>query len=411
MIMTKKFKSKNFPHPPEMKINSIINRYLFKEMMLPFVINTLFFTFIFLMTKILRITQLIVNYKISMISLLLILTYSIPRFLSFVIPMSVMMAILLTFLRLSSDKELVALKAGGVNIYGLIPPVLLFCVMGIALSIIMTLYGMPWGTLSTKMLTFRVAASHVDAGLKERTFNDSFKDVMLYINKIDLKKKILKDVFIEDKRSHNIVSTVMAPKGTLISEPDKLEIHLKLYNGAINQVDLENRSAHSINFKTYDVDLDLKKTLTESNGGPKNEDEMSFGELRTYLKNFQKKNEQYYSALIELHKKFSIPFACLALGILAVPLGIQSESTKRSTGLGMGMIFFLIYYLMLSAGSVFGEAGVYPPAIGMWVPNIVMGGIGLFLLVRTNNDRPVSIKPALTFVRNKLKLLSRIRQK
>ena len=379
--------------------------------MLPFVINTLFFTFIFLMTKILRITQLIVNYKISMISLLLILTYSIPRFLSFVIPMSVMMAILLTFLRLSSDKELVALKAGGVNIYGLIPPVLLFCVMGIALSIIMTLYGMPWGTLSTKMLTFRVAASHVDAGLKERTFNDSFKDVMLYINKIDLKKKILKDVFIEDKRSHNIVSTVMAPKGTLISEPDKLEIHLKLYNGAINQVDLENRSAHSINFKTYDVDLDLKKTLTESNGGPKNEDEMSFGELRTYLKNFQKKNEQYYSALIELHKKFSIPFACLALGILAVPLGIQSESTKRSTGLGMGMIFFLIYYLMLSAGSVFGEAGVYPPAIGMWVPNIVMGGIGLFLLDRTNNDRPVSIKPALTFVRNKLKLLSRIRQK
>jgi lipopolysaccharide export system permease protein len=317
------------------------------------------------------------------------------------------MAILLTFLRLSSDKELVALKAGGVNIYGLIPPVLLFCVMGIALSSIMTVYGMPWGTISTKTLTFRVAASHVDAGLKERTFNDSFKDVMLYINKIDLKKKILKDVFIEDKRSQNIVSTVMAPKGTLISEPDKLEIHLKLYNGAINQVDLENRSAHSINFKTYDVDLDLKKTLTESNGGPKNEDEMSFDELKAYLKTFAQKNEQYYSALIELNKKFSIPFACLALGILAVPLGIQSESAKRSTGLGMGMIFFLIYYLMLSAGSVFGEAGVYPPAIGMWVPNVVMGGIGLFLLVRVNDDRPVSIKSALNFVKMKLKLSSR----
>ena len=378
--------------------------------MLPFVINTVFFTFIFLMTKILRITQLIVNYKISMISLLLILIYSIPRFLSFVIPMSVMMAILLTFLRLSSDKELVALKAGGVNIYGLIPPVLLFCVMGIALSSIMTVYGMPWGTISTKTLTFRVAASHVDAGLKERTFNDSFKDVMLYINKIDLKKKILKDVFIEDKRSQNIVSTVMAPKGTLISEPDKLEIHLKLYNGAINQVDLENRSAHSINFKTYDVDLDLKKTLMESNGGPKNEDEMSFDELKAYLKTFAQKNEQYYSALIELHKKFSIPFACLALGILAIPLGVQSESGKRSTGLGMGMIFFLIYYLMMSAGSVFGEAGVYPPAIGMWVPNVVMGGIGLFLLVRVNDDRPVSIKSALNFVKMKLKPLSRKHQ-
>ena len=393
-----------------MKINSIINRYLLKEMMLPFVINTVFFTFIFLMTKILQITNLIVNYKISMISLLLILIYSIPRFLSFVIPMSVMMAILLTFLRLSNDKELVALKAGGISIYGLIPSVLLFCVMGVALSCIMTVYGMPWGVVSTKTLTYQVAASHVDAGLKERTFNDSFKDVMLYINKIDLKRNILKDVFIEDKRSQNVVSTVMAPKGTLVSEPDKLEIHLKLYNGAINQVNLEDRSAHSINFNTYDVDLDLKKSLVASNGGPKSENEMSLGELKTYLKSFPKKNEQYFSALIELHKKFSIPFACLALGILAVPLGVQSESTKRSMGLGMGMVFFLIYYLMLSAGSVFGEAGLYPPVIGMWVPNVVMGGIGLFLLVRVNDDRPVKIKSALDFAKMKIKPSSRRHQ-
>ncbi|MCG6974166.1 MAG: LPS export ABC transporter permease LptF [Desulfobacterales bacterium] len=393
-----------------MKINSIINRYLLREMMLPFVINTVFFTFIFLMTKILDITKLIVNYKISLSSVLLILLFSTPRFLSFVIPMSVMMAVLLTFLRLSSDKELVALKAGGVGIYGLVPPVVLFCVMGVVLACIMTLYGMPWGTLSMKRLTFQVAASHVDAGLKERTFNDSFKDVMLYINNIDLKNKILKDVFIEDKRSKNVVSTVMAPTGKLISEPDKLEIHLKLYNGAINQVDLKNKSAHSIHFVTYDVNLDLKKALAASSSGPKNEDEMRFGELRQYLKTFPQKNEQYYSALIELYKKFSIPFACLSLGILAVPLGIHSESAKRSKGLGMGMIFFLIYYLMLSAGSVFGEAGLYPPAVGMWVPNVVTGGLGLFLLVRANNDRPVRIGSALNLFKMTLKRLTRKHQ-
>ncbi len=386
-----------------MKINSIINRYLLKEMMLPFVINLVFFTFVFLMTKILDITNLIVNYKISMFSVLLILLYSIPRFLSFVIPMSVMMAVLLTFIRLSNDKELVALKAGGVSIYGLIPPVLVFCVTGFVLSCLITVYGMPWGTVSMKELTFQVAASHADAGLKERTFNDSFKDVMLYINKIDLKKKILKDVFIEDKRAQNIVSTVMAPKGRMFAEPDKLVFHLKLYQGTINQVNIENRSAHSINFDSYDVNLDVKKTLTASKDGPKDEDEMSFGDLKKYLKSFSQKNEQYYTALIELHKKFSIPFACFALGILAVPLGIQSESAKRSTGLGLGMVFFLIYYIMLSAGSVFGETGVYPPMVGMWVPNIVLGGLGLFLLIRTANDRSVKIMSFFNFFKKKFK--------
>jgi lipopolysaccharide export system permease protein len=62
---------------------------------------------------------------------------------------------------------------------------------------------------------------------------------------------------------------------------------------------------------------------------------------------------------------------------------------------------------MLSAGSVFGEAGVYPPAIGMWVPNVVMGGLGIFLLVRTANDRPVKINIVFMILKVKYNKLSR----
>ena len=118
---------------------------------------------------------------------------------------------------------------------------------------------------------------------------------------------------------------------------------------------------------------------------------MSLFELRQYIKSAQKKDVQYYVTLIEFHKKFSIAFACFALGILAVPLGVQSRTAKRSFALIFGLIFFLLYYLMLSAGWVFGEAGVYPPLIGMWVPNIVMTGLGIFLLNRAAKERPVSI--------------------
>ncbi|MBW2669897.1 MAG: LptF/LptG family permease, partial [Deltaproteobacteria bacterium] len=122
-------------------INSIINRYIFKEMIWPFAINMAFFTFIFLMTKILDITNMIVNYKINLSSVFLILVYSVPRFLSFVIPMSVMIAVLLTFLRLSNDHELNALKAGGISIYSLMSPVLAFSVMGMLLSCFLTVYA------------------------------------------------------------------------------------------------------------------------------------------------------------------------------------------------------------------------------------------------------------------------------
>jgi len=377
-----------------MKINSIIYKYIFKEMIPPFVINLLFFNFIFLLTKILDITNMIVNYRISLFDVMLLLIYSMPHFLEFVIPMSVMTTVLLTFFRMSSDNEIVALKAGGLSIYKLLPPVLLFCLIGCMLTGFMTIYGLPWGRQSFKKLTYEVALSNVNIGMKERTFNDNFEDVMLYMNKIDLKNKALIDIFIEDQRTRNIISTIVAPRGEMYSEPDKLLFHLRLHNGTINQVDIENKTVHSITFDTYDINLDLKKSVTTKKGR-KDEKEMSIVELNKYLKDTVNKDAKYYAALIEFHRKFSIPFACFALGLLGVPLGIQSKSAKRAFGLGFGLIFFLLYYLMLSAGWVFGEAGVYPPLIGMWMPNIVIGGIGLYLFVRTANDRPVMINSFL----------------
>ncbi len=382
-----------------MKINSIIYRYLFKEMIPPFVINLMFFTFVFLMAEMLKITNMVINYRVGVFTVLLMFVYSTPYFLTFVIPMSIMMTVLLTFLRLSDDNEIVAIKTGGMSIYGLLPPVVLFCLIGCLLTLFMTVYGMPWGRLSVKELTYRIVSSNLEIGLKDRTFNDSFKDVMLYVNKINPKNKELQDVFIEDKRTQNIVSTVVAPKGKLFSKPDKHIYNLLLYNGVIYQVDLKNRLANSIDFETYEVRLDIKKAALTLGQGNKHRKEMGLAELRQYLNNSTRRDANYYNALMELHKKFSIPIACFALGFLAVPLGIQSRSAKRSFSLVLGLIFILIYYLLLSAGLVFGETGVYPPVIGMWVPNIVLGGLGLYLLVKTANERQLRINPITNLIK------------
>jgi lipopolysaccharide export system permease protein len=115
------------------------------------------------------------------------------------------------------------------------------------------------------------------------------------------------------------------------------------------------------------------------------------GELREYLATREERDERYYKALTVFHAKFSIPFACVALGILAVPLGIRSKSARRSFGIGLGIFFFLVYYLILSAGEVYGKMGIYPPVIGMWAPNIVLGAIGCFLLVRCARERGIGI--------------------
>jgi lipopolysaccharide export system permease protein len=79
-------------------------------------------------------------------------------------------------------------------------------------------------------------------------------------------------------------------------------------------------------------------------------------------------------------------------------LGIQSKSAKRFFGVVLGLFFFLIYYIFLSAGWVFGEAGVCPPVVAMWGPNVVIGGVGLYLLILSAKERPlkgISVLPRI----------------
>ena len=369
-------------------------------MLSPFAVSIIFFTFVFLMTEILNITNMVVNYSIGIDTVFLLLLYAMPRFLELIIPISTMAAVLVTFIRLSGDNEIIACKACGISISEIIPPVLLFCMTGCIITGFVTIYCVPWSRLSYKKMTREITSSYLNTAFKERRFNDNFKDVMLYVNKIDHKKNELIDIFIEDQRNPEAASTVIATRGIYSCDMENYLFLLRLYNGSINQVDLEKKRINSINFETYDIKFDLKETLGKAKAQHLKKKEMTLKELRQEISASIIKNSDYYQALIEFHKKFSIPFACVALGLIAMPLGINTGSFKKSFSLGAGLFFLLVYYILLSAGFVFGETGFYPPVIGMWVPNIVISSIGLFLLIKTSNEHDIYI---LKLIRQKFK--------
>ena len=116
-----------------------------------------------------------------------------------------------------------------------------------------------------------------------------------------------------------------------------------LSNGTIHQTNLKEHTANSIRFDTYTLSLDLKKNLEKAEKRKKGREEMSIAELRQVVTESTKKDKNYYKAQIVIHRRFSIPAACLALGLLAFPLGIQSKSGKRSFGLTLCLFFFLLY--------------------------------------------------------------------
>ncbi len=375
-----------------MKLNVIINRYMIREFLPPFGINLFFFSFIFLINKILEITNLVVNYQVSVISFLTLLAYSMPFFLAFITPMSVMMAVLLTFLRMSGDNEIVALRASGLNPHRFLVPVMFFCFMGWLLTSFITTVGLPWSNRSYYGLSVELAQKHVDAVIKERSFIDSFQGLMLYVNQVDLQNRTMKDVFIEDQRNPTVNNIIVAPEGRITSDPEEQVIQLTLFNGTINQVALADQSAHVISFKTYQMKLDLKEMLSKGVAKRRPVQEMTVAELREHLKSTKTRGKSYYKALMRYHEKFALPFACFVLGLVAIPLGIQSKRSTRSAGTVMGIVLFLSYYILLTVGWAFGESGTLPPVAGMWIPNIIVGSIGIFLYIRMIQGRPVQIR-------------------
>jgi len=378
-------------------MNRILNRYVFLELIPPFIISVVFFSFVFLMSQILPITNIIVNYQVDVLTVLLFLLYGMPFFLQFVIPLSVMLSVLLIFLRMSGDMEIVALKAGGVTLYRLLPPAMTLGLIGCILTAFMSIVALPYSRLAYKKLQFDVASNHLELGLfhliKPRQFIDQFNGAVLYVHDIDPLSHELKDIFIEKRLSGDLVSTIIAPRGTMFVQSEQLSVNLRLYDGGIYQVDAEQGVSNTQRFHTHDIRLGIKQNIKSYKNKPKDEEEMSLKELRHYLNTTEKRDDQFYVTLMEWHKKFSLPVACLALSLLALPLGIQARSSKRSYGIGLGMLFFFIYYILLSVGWVFGEAGIYPPLIGMWLPNLVMAALGIVLLVRAANEKYFLLPP------------------
>jgi lipopolysaccharide export system permease protein len=86
--------------------------------------------------------------------------------------------------------------------------------------------------------------------------------------------------------------------------------------------------------------------------------------------------------LVELHKRFSIPFACLIFGLIGTPLGIQSRRAGKSGGYAISVVLLLIYYIFITAGENLGDTGRLPVLLAVWTPNLLLGGVGLWLLTR-----------------------------
>jgi len=357
----------------------IINRYLFKELVGFFTASLLSFSAIMLMGRTLKLSDLVVNKGLSIIDMLQLISYIFIPFLGYIIPMSLLLTVLLALGRLSADNEITAMKTAGISLYQIVFPIGVFACGAFLLTTLLTLYAYPWGFRSLRNFAFKVAQTQSEIAIQERVFNDDFEGMVIYIDKTPVNGGALQGVFISDKRDPNMSTTIVAKEAYIRSDPESMTVNLRLFDGTFHRASNEAHSYQMGRFTTYDINLDLTASFNELKSKKKQFREMTLSELKASLEQ-QGHNTPYVNEIkIEYYKKFTIPFACFIFALLGIPLGIRKVRGGKSYGFIMSLIIIVLYYLLLITAESIGKSGAIPPLISMWLPNITLGALGIYL--------------------------------
>ena len=376
--------------------------HITKELMSPFILGLLIFTFILLTNRILKLMDLVVNKGVGLDEVIKLIVYLLPSFFMLTIPMSVLLAILITLGRLSADGELIAMKASGISLYQILPPFIALCVTGFLLTNMLSLLLLPQGNRAFRNQLFSLSKRHSEANLQERIFNDDFEGLIIYINEIPGQGKHMQGIVISDKRETEVPSLIIGEEGMIISDQNERKVTLRLFNGSIHRAANDSLTYQKAIFKTYDMNLQLSNEESENDTEIKYS-EQSIAALLKLLTDRSKEKKSSIKIQTEIHKRFAFPFACVVLGLVGIPFGAYRRKGTRSYGFVLCIIILFLYYVFLNFGETMAKRGILYPALGIWLPNVVLGIMGSYLLSVVSREKPI---PGLYWIDETINRLS-----
>lgn len=365
-------------------------KYILNEIWPTFLVSLFISVSIILATDMLSITEMIVNRGVKIGNIIGMLVYLLPDIISFSLPAVNLIAVVVAFLRLSSDSEIIALKSSGISLYQMLPPVVVFSLLGFLLAMFISFIAIPWGNRSFKDLIFQIAQSKADLGIKERVFCEPFDNVVFYVNSFSSRERLMKDVFVVDRRDKAVTNTIIAQEARIFLYPEERIIKLHFLKGTIFVVEKNLQSSRTVRFNAYDLNIGLKDIMAALESRQKKPNEMSANELIRQSKKVSKGDKKYNKIMIELLERFSLPFAVFLMGLIGMPLGAQIRARGRSTGIGISLAVFAIYYMCLAGTRNICATGTIPPVIGVWIPDLFLLICCIYLFRRVANERPIN---------------------
>jgi lipopolysaccharide export system permease protein len=372
----------------------IIDRYIIRELTKIFLISVGSLTMVLYLDRFLFIAEMIINRGVTFLEIFRIMAYISPSFLAITIPISVLFSSVATFNQFSGSNEWVAMKACHLSFLQIMRPVIFFSIITYLLTASIMIYALPWGNLAYKQLIFKIIKDRTNIDIKSNIFNYNFKNLVILANNREGDYS-LTDVFIADSTQSKSPRIINAKKALILPNIESLKVQLELRNGTIHDTNDSQNEYQIIKFNGYEINLNIPDTERLEKDAMLGNRELSISQLINQINEFQKKGLPTNVTMVELSKKFAIPFTCLLFGLLGAPIGIKSNRSGKSGSIAISVLITITYYTALIFMQNMGKIGRIEPFISVWVPNIAILGIIIYTSFKMQRDLPFTFTRSL----------------
>jgi LPS export ABC transporter permease LptG/LPS export ABC transporter permease LptF len=408
------------------KFLPVIDRLMIREIIPPTLLGFMTYTFLVVMRGIFNLIEQILVRGVAMRDALQVLWITLPHIVVLTIPMSFLFGVLLAVGRMNMDNEIVAMQAGGIPANRLLRPIVALGALLALLNGYLYLVVIPGSGRELRELKFRLFAEAKNLGrIEPGVFHEQLPNVLLYLRDADHDSGEWEDVLFFDSSDPGEERLTLARRGRMVTAG----VDSKATTGEMPEVEqwirLEDVVTHQFSRsdpETYRINRTRSQLFRpDMSGGGQVRFRLAMGERETLelisflrggtlisreeredpLNKLDEEVERRHAA-VELNKRVAIPFASVVFAFLALPLGVGSRSGGRGRGFVVSVGVVLVYYLVNNQGEMMAMEGRVAPWLGIWLPNIVLMAVALFLMGRMGRwlgDREKPENPVSRFVK------------
>jgi LPS export ABC transporter permease LptG/LPS export ABC transporter permease LptF len=359
------------------------------------------YVLVFLMNALFELAELAMKRDLPTGTVVTLLLLYLPRVLVMTIPMAILLGVLVGVGRLSTDSEVIALRASGVSYWKILGPALALGVAGWALGSYLILDVEPKANYRRHQVYNELMHSaDVRREIKPRVFFDQIPGMLLYADEVREGGDFLEKVFIFQSEDKGKELVTLARRAQIDYDPKDGVARVYLEDGTTHSTTPTEANSYQVSsfqrqmvLRNPDDSFRAKSSLL-SRPVPKNFRDQDLKELALSIlragaiSHEETRNRVVGHILAVMHERFALPVACLVFAILGVPLGVMNRRGGKASGFSLSIAIAIAYWILLSAGENLVSQGKLSPYIGLWVGNALLGALGLILyLMRERSER------------------------